>query len=90
MIEIDKTESESPVLRETNKDETMRLCMYLRRMNAAKVPEMYPLVRIEHCIYSLGEEKVFSELEYLWEYSKGTIAEDESYNTTFRSHMDTF
>ena len=50
------------------KDGTLRFCVEFRRLNALTIPETYPLPRMEDCIDNLGEARLFTTLDALWDY----------------------
>ena len=66
VIEPAQSEWASPVLLAPKKDGTMRFCIDFRRLNAATIPDTYPLPRMDDCIDSLSHAKVFSMLDALW------------------------
>lgn len=66
VIEPAQSEWASPVLLAPKKDGTMRFCVDFSRLNAATVPDTYPLPRMDDCIDSLSEARVFSMLDALW------------------------
>ena len=90
VIEPAQTEWASPVLLAPKKDGKMRFCVDFRRLNAATIPDTYPLPRMDDCIDSLSEAKVFTLLDALWGYWQVPIAEKDKDKTTFTSHMGTF
>ena len=45
------------------KGDTLRFCVEYRRLNAVTMRDSYPLPRIDKCIDSLVEAKVFGMLE---------------------------
>ena len=68
----------------------MRFCIYFRRLNAATIPNTYPLLRMDDCIDSLSHAKVFSMLDAIWFYWHIPIAEKDRSMTTFTSHVGTY
>ena len=90
VIEPAQSEWASPVLLAPKKDGTMRFCIDFRRLNAATIPDTYPLPRMDDCIDSLSHAKVFSMLDALWGYWQIPIAEEDRDKTTFTSHVGTY
>ena len=68
----------------------MRFCIDFRRLNAVKIPDTYPLPRMDDCIDSLSHTRVFSMLDALWGYWQITIAKKECGKTTFKSLVGTY
>ena len=56
----------------------------------ATIADTYPLPRMEDCIDSLGEARLFTTLDALWGYWQVPIAERDRDKTTFTTHMGTF
>ena len=71
------------------KDGTQRFCIDFRRLNAATVPDAYPLPRMDDCIDSLAGAKVFTLLDALWGYWQVPIAENDRDKTALTSRMGT-
>ena len=63
VIEPAQSEWASPVLLAPKKDGTLRFCADFRRLNALTIPDTYPLPRVEDCIDSLGEARLFTTLD---------------------------
>ena len=80
----------SPVLLAPKKDGSLRFCGDFRRLNALTIPDTYPLPRMEDCIDSLGEARLFTNFDALWGYWQVPIAERDRDKATFTSHMGTF
>ena len=89
VIEPAQSEWASPVLLAPKKDGNLRFCVDFRRLNALSIPDTYPLPRMEDCIDSLGEARLFTTLVALWGYWQVPIAERDRDKTTFTSHMGT-
>ena len=68
----------------------MRFCIDFHRLNAAMIPETYPLPRMDDCIDSLSHAKIFSMLDALWGYWKIPIADEDRDKTTLTSHVGTY
>ena len=90
VIEPANTEWSSPVLLAPKKDGTQRFCVDFRRLNAATIPDTYPLPRMDDCIDSLSNANIFTLLDALWGYWQVPIAEEDKDKTTFTSHMGTY
>ena len=86
MIDPAQSEWASPVLLAPKKDGAQRFCIELRRLNASKIPDAYPLPRSDDCIDSLAGAKVFTLLDTLWGYWQVPIAEEDREKTAFTSH----
>lgn len=68
----------------------MRFFVDFRRLNASTISDTYPLPRMEDCIDSLGDTKVFTTLESLWLYFQVPFDEKDRDKTTFSSHIGTY
>ena len=68
VIEPAQSEWASPVLLAPKKDGTLRFCVDFRRLNTLTIPDTHPLPRMEDCIDSLGEARLFTTLDALWGY----------------------
>jgi len=90
VIEPAQTEWSTPVLLAPKKDGNQRFCIDFRRLNAATIPDTYPLPRMDDCIDSLSEANVFTLLDALWGYWQIPLAECDRDKTTFTSHLGTY
>jgi hypothetical protein len=63
VIEPDTSEWASPVVLVPKPDGSMRFCIDYRRLNTVTVRDSYPLPRMDECIDSLGDARVFSALD---------------------------
>ena len=63
VIELSTSEWAAHVVLAPKKDGSLRFCIDYRRLNALTIRDSYPIPRIDECIDSLGEAKVFSTLE---------------------------
>jgi hypothetical protein len=68
----------------------MRFCIYYRRLNTVTVRDSYPLARMDECIYSLGDARVFSTLDCNSGYRQIPVSPEDKEKTTFTSHEGLF
>ena len=64
IIEPSKSPWASPVVMIPKKDGKLRFCIDYRRLNAVTVKDSYPIPRMDECIDSLGNAKVFTTLDF--------------------------
>ena len=64
----------------------MRFCVDYRRLNAVTVKDTYPLPRMDECLDSLGDTKVFSALDAISGYWQMPIPESDRDKTAFSCH----
>ena len=57
------TDCPAPVMFETKRDGTPRVCGYSKRLNAYAVRDEYSISRMDEFIDSLGDAKAFSTLD---------------------------
>jgi hypothetical protein len=86
VIEPTTSEWASPVVLVPKPDGSMRFCINYRRLNALTMRDSYPLPRMEECIDSLGDAKIFSTLNCNSGYWKIPVHPDDRAKTTFTSH----
>ncbi len=90
VIEPTSSDWSSPIVIVPKKDETTRFCVDYRKLNSVTVSNTYPLPRMDDCLDSLGNAKVFSTLDCKsghWQIPLG--AEDKG-KTTFTTHVGTY
>ena len=63
VITWSKSEWASPVVLIPKQDESLRFCVDYRRLNALNVRDTYPIPRMDECLDSFGEAKVFATLD---------------------------
>ena len=63
VIEPAQSEWDSPVQLAPKKDGTLWFCVEFGRLNALTIPDTCPLPRMEDCIDSLGEARLFTTLD---------------------------
>jgi RNase H-like domain found in reverse transcriptase/Reverse transcriptase (RNA-dependent DNA polymerase)/Integrase zinc binding domain/Integrase core domain/Chromo (CHRromatin Organisation MOdifier) domain/Retroviral aspartyl protease len=86
VIEPANSEWASPVVLVPKPDGSMRFCIDYRRLNALTVRDSYPLPRMDECIDSLGEARVFSTLDCNSGYWQIPVDPADRAKTTFTSH----
>ena len=72
------------------KDGKLRFCIDYHRLNTLTVKDSYPLPRMDECIDSLGEAKVFSTLDAYWGYWQVPINPEDRPKTSFVCHAGQF
>ena len=68
-------------------DGIYRFRVYFRRLNAATIPDRYPLPRMDDFIERLSTAKVFSLLEALLGYWKVPFADEHYDKASFKIHV---
>ena len=86
VIEPAQSEWASPVLLVPKPDGSMRFCVDCRRLNAVTVKDTYPLPRMDECLDSLGNTKVFSALDAISGYWQIPIPESDRDKTVSSCH----
>jgi len=80
----------SPVVVVPKKDESPRFCVDFRRLNAVTKKDSYPIPRMEDCIDSLGDARVFSTLDCNAGYWQIPMALENIDKTAFTCHIRTY
>ena len=86
VIEPAQSEWASPVVIVPKKGGDPRFCVDYRKLNAVTVRDSYPLPRMDECIDSLGDARVFTTLDALSGYWQIDIADEDRDKTAFTSH----
>jgi hypothetical protein len=63
VIEPATSEWASPIVLVAKPDLSTRFCVDYRKLNAITVRDYYPLPRLDECIDSLGDSKIFTTLD---------------------------
>jgi Reverse transcriptase (RNA-dependent DNA polymerase) len=90
VIEPATSEWASPVVLVPKPDGSMRFCIDYRRLNTVTVRYSYPLPRMDECIDSLGDARVFCTLDCNSGYWKIPVSPHDKEKTTFTSHEGLF
>eukprot|EP00171_Calliarthron_tuberculosum_P023134 IDg23134t1 len=90
VIRPSKSEWASPVVLAPKADGSLRLCIDYRRLNAVTKRDSYPLPRMDDCLDSLGNAKVFPSLDANWGYWQTPMAPKAIPYTSFTCHKGLF
>ena len=86
VIEPTNSEWASPVVLVPKPDGTPRFCIDYRRLNERTVKDSYPLSRMDECLDSLGEARVFSTVYCNAGYWQIPVAKEDRGKTAFTCH----
>jgi hypothetical protein len=86
VIEPAESEWASPIVLIPKPDGSLRFCVDYRKLNAITVRDQYALPRLDDCIDSLGEARVFSTLDANSGYWQIKVSEDSRDKTAFTCH----
>lgn len=86
VIESIQSEWASPVFLVPKPDGSICFCVDHRRLNAVIIKGTYPLSRMDECLDSLGDKKVFSALDAIYGYWQMPIPEKDRHKTAFSCH----
>ena len=87
VIEEAECEWASPILFVPKPDGTIRFCVDYRRLNAMTVRDSYPIPRMDECIDSLGDARIYTALDANCGYWQIEIEENDRNKTAFTSHQ---
>eukprot|EP00171_Calliarthron_tuberculosum_P021997 IDg21997t1 len=90
VIRPSKSEWASPVVLAPKSDGSLRFCVDYRRLNAVTKRDSYPLPRMDECIDSLGNARVFSTLDANWGYWQMQVGKKSVPLTAFTCHQGLF
>jgi hypothetical protein len=76
----------SPIVLVSRPDRSTRFCVDYRRLNAVTVRDSYPLPRMDECIDSLGDAKIFTTLDCNSGYWQIPVRPEGWEKTAFTSH----
>ena len=86
VIEPAQSEWASPVVIAPKKDGSLRFCVDHRKLNDLTVKDSYPLRRMDECLNTLGNAKVFTTLDANSGYWQVPVAEEDRPKTAFTCH----
>lgn len=90
VIEPATSEWASAVVLVPKKDCSLRFCVDYRRLNTKTLGEAYPLPRMDDCIDSLGDARIFTTLDCNSRYWQIPVATAYRDNTTFTTYLGMF
>ena len=90
VIEPAITEWATPIVLAPKKDGSLRFFIDYRRLNELTVRDSYPIPRMDECIDSLGEARIFSTLDANSGYWQIELADEDREKTAFTSHSGVF
>jgi RNase H-like domain found in reverse transcriptase/Reverse transcriptase (RNA-dependent DNA polymerase)/Integrase zinc binding domain/Integrase core domain/Zinc knuckle len=82
VIEPSSSPWASPIVMVKKKDNTWRMCIDYRKLNAVTTPDVYPLPPIDTLLYNMQKAKVFTTLDLQSAYNQVTVAEADRPKTT--------
>jgi Reverse transcriptase (RNA-dependent DNA polymerase) len=86
VIEPATSEWAIPIVLVAKPDGSTRFCLDYRRLNAVTVRNSYPLPRMDECIDSLGDARIFTTLDCNSGYWQIPVRPVDREKTTFTSH----
>ena len=76
----------SPVVVVPKNDGSVRFCIGYRKLNLMTIKDAYPIPRMDECIDSLGDARVFFTLDCNAGHWKLPVTEEDKYFTAFTCH----
>jgi hypothetical protein len=86
VIEPATSEWASPIVLVSKPDGSTRFCVDYRRLDAITVRDFYTLPRMDECIDSLGDAKIFTTLDCNSGYWQIPVRPEDQEKNTFTSH----
>ncbi|XP_030855953.1 uncharacterized protein K02A2.6-like [Strongylocentrotus purpuratus] len=80
----------SPVVIVPKRNDEIRLCIDMRRVNEAIIRERHPIPTIEEVLQELSISKVFSKIDLKWGYHQLELHPESREVTTFVTHCGLF
>lgn len=90
VIEPAQSEWASPVVLVPKSDGTRRFCVDYRKLNALTVKDTYPLPRMEECLDSLDDARIFTTLDCNSGYWQILVAPEDRPRTAFTCHAGSY
>ena len=76
----------SPVVLAPKPGGGLRFCVDYRKLNESTIKDRYPIPRMDDCVDSLGNAKVFTSVDGNSGYWQLEVAEEDKHKTAFTSH----
>jgi len=86
VIEPASGEWASPVVMVPQPDGSVRFCIDWRKLKLMTIKDAYPIPRMDECVDSLGDARVFSTLDCNAGYWQIPVAEEDKHLTAFTCH----
>jgi len=86
VIEPASGEWASPVVMVPQPDGSVRFCIDWRKLKLMTIKDAYPIPRMDECVDSLGDARVFSTLDCNAGYWQIPVAEEDTHLTAFTCH----
>lgn len=86
VIESSNSEWASSIILAPKPDGSLRFFVYFRRLNAVTNRDSYPLPRMDYCMHSLGNAKIFTTLDANWGYGQLPLRNKDKSKTSFGSY----
>ena len=90
VIEPSMSEWASPIILVPKPDGSLRFCVDYRKLNAVTKRDSYPMPRMDECIDTLGDAKLFTTLDCNSGYWQLPIAKEDQDKTTFTCHAGSY
>ena len=84
---VDASEWLSNLVTAKKRDGSLRLCVHLKDVNRAVIPDSFPLPTMDELTACVAGSTVFTKLDLLWGYLQLKLAEDRRNLTAFISHI---
>ena len=83
IYEIEHTEWVSPIVVVPKKNGKLRVCVNLKKVNAATVRDHYPLPITDHVLERVAGKQAYSFLDGFSGYNQVSIKEEDQHKTAF-------
>ena len=87
IYEIEHTEWVSPIVVVPKKNGKLRVCINLKKVNAATIRDNYPLPITKHLLERVGEKEAYSFLDGFSGYNQVSIHPNDQHKTAFATEF---